>query len=252
MIHPKQKLGTELALGLLLLAATCGFFVFVFSRLRYQWSWAGMAEYSGQLFQGWLVTLGISLGALVVSALLGVLLMIGQRSPFASVRGFTTCYVELIRGTPLLVQLMIGYYVVSNALGLDNKIWIGIFLLSLFSSAYICEILRGGIESVGKEQIESARAVGFNRAQIYRYVIVPQALRRVLPALTGQFVNLVKDSSLLSVLGIEEFTQEVRMANASNYTALEGYLPLAVGYLILTIPISFLARRLERRMTQEG
>ncbi|MCH1504383.1 MAG: amino acid ABC transporter permease [Verrucomicrobiales bacterium] len=251
MIHPKQKLGTELALGLLLLAATCGFFVFVFSRLRYQWSWAGMAEYSGQLFQGWLVTLGISLGALVVSALLGVLLMIGQRTPFASVRGFTTCYVELIRGTPLLVQLMIGYYVVSNALGLDNKIWIGIFLLSLFSSAYICEILRGGIESVGKEQIESARAVGFNRAQIYRYVIVPQALRRVLPALTGQFVNLVKDSSLLSVLGIEEFTQEVRMANASNYTALEGYLPLAVGYLILTIPISFLARRLERRMTQE-
>lgn len=251
MIHPKQKLGTELALGLLLLAATCGFFVFVFSRLRYQWSWAGMAEYSGQLFQGWLVTLGISLGALVVSALLGVLLMIGQRTPFASVRGFTTCYVELIRGTPLLVQLMIGYYVVSTALGLDNKIWIGIFLLSLFSSAYICEILRGGIESVGKEQIESARAVGFNRAQIYRYVIVPQALRRVLPALTGQFVNLVKDSSLLSVLGIEEFTQEVRMANASNYTALEGYLPLAVGYLILTIPISFLARRLERRMTQE-
>ncbi|MEN9022065.1 MAG: ABC transporter permease subunit [Verrucomicrobiaceae bacterium] len=251
MIHPKQKLGTELALGLLLLAATCGFFVFVFSRLRYQWSWAGMAEYSGQLFQGWLVTLGISLGALVVSALLGVLLMIGQRTPFASVRGFTTCYVELIRGTPLLVQLMIGYYVVSNALGLDNKIWIGIFLLSLFSSAYICEILRGGIESVGKEQIESARAVGFNRAQIYRYVIVPQALRRVLPALTGQFVNLVKDSSLLSVLGIEEFTQEVRMANASNYTALEGYLPLAVGYLILTIPISFLARRLERRMTEE-
>jgi polar amino acid transport system permease protein len=251
LIHPKQKLGTELALGLLLLAATCGFFVFVFSRLRYQWSWAGMAEYSGQLFQGWLVTLGISLGALVVSALLGVLLMIGQRTPFASVRGFTTCYVELIRGTPLLVQLMIGYYVVSNALGLDNKIWIGIFLLSLFSSAYICEILRGGIESVGKEQIESARAVGFNRAQIYRYVIVPQALRRVLPALTGQFVNLVKDSSLLSVLGIEEFTQEVRMANASNYTALEGYLPLAVGYLILTIPISFLARRLERRMTQE-
>jgi len=251
LIHPKQKLGTELALGLLLLAATCGFFVFVFSRLRYQWSWAGMAEYSGQLFQGWLVTLGISLGALVVSALLGVLLMIGQRTPFASVRGFTTCYVELIRGTPLLVQLMIGYYVVSNALGLDNKIWIGIFLLSLFSSAYICEILRGGIESVGKEQIESARAVGFNRAQIYRYVIVPQALRRVLPALTGQFVNLVKDSSLLSVLGIAELTQEVRMANASNYTALEGYLPLAVGYLILTIPISFLARRLERRMTQE-
>ena len=152
MIHPKQKLGTELALGLLLLAATCGFFVFVFSRLRYQWSWAGMAEYSGQLFQGWLVTLGISLGALVVSALLGVLLMIGQRTPFASVRGFTTCYVELIRGTPLLVQLMIGYYVVSTALGLDNKIWIGIFLLSLFSSAYICEILRGGLERVGRDK----------------------------------------------------------------------------------------------------
>jgi polar amino acid transport system permease protein len=125
-------------------------------------------------------------------------------------------------------------------------------LLASFAGAYIGEILRGGIESIDRAQIESARAVGFDRWQVYRYVVFPQAIRRVIPALAGQLVSLVKDSSLLSVIGIGELTQEIRIFNAATYNSFEGFIPLAAGYLILTIPISIGARALERRMQYES
>ena len=123
--------------------------------------------------------------------------------------------------------------------------------LSFFSGAYISEIIRAGIESVGKSQLESARAIGLTRSQTYRYVIFPQALRQTLPPLAGQFVSLIKDSSLLSIIAITEFTWSAQAVNARTFSTLESYLPLAFGYLILTLPISLWTRRLERQHKYE-
>jgi polar amino acid transport system permease protein len=136
---------------------------------------------------------------------------------------------------------------VAAAFRVNDRYVVGVLTLSLFSGAYISEIIRAGIESIGRSQLESAKAIGLTRRQTYRYVIFPQALRQTLPPLAGQFVSLVKDSSLLSIIGIAEFTWNAESINAMTFSTLESYLPLAVGYLVLTLPISIWTRQLERR-----
>jgi polar amino acid transport system permease protein len=154
---------------------------------------------------------------------------------------------ELIRGTPLLVQILIFFYVVADAFGIQNRYIVGVVVLSMFSGAYISEIVRAGIESIGESQLESARAIGFTRPQIYRFVIFPQVVRQVLPPLAGQFASLIKDSSLLSIISVSEFTLNAQEVNAFTFSTLESYLPLAVGYLMLTLPISLWSKRLEAK-----
>jgi polar amino acid transport system permease protein len=197
--------------------------------------------------QGWLITVAISVSALIISVTLGLLLALARRSRVLAVRYFSRIYVELIRGTPLLVQISIFFYIVATAFHVTNRYLAGALILSGFSGAYISEIIRAGIESVGKSQLESAKAIGLTRAQTYRYVIFPQAIRQILPSLAGQFVSLVKDSSLLSILGIEEFTWHAEGVNSATYSNLEGFLLLAIGYLILTLPISLWTQSLEAR-----
>jgi len=133
----------------------------------------------------------------------------------------------------------------------QNRFAVGLFTLSLFSGAFISEIIRGGIESVGGSQLESARAIGLTRLQTYRYVIFPQAIRLILPALAGMFANLIKDSSLLSVISIEEFTWNAQQVSALTYSNFECYIPLAIGYLVLTLPITLWTQWLEKRTRYE-
>jgi polar amino acid transport system permease protein len=142
---------------------------------------------------------------------------------------------------------LIGYYVVANAFGLRGALGAGSFLLAAYGAAYLGEIFRAAVEGVPASQREAARAVGFDRWQTWRQVVLPQAMRRALPATTGQLVTLVKDSSLLSVLGLAELTQQVRMANSASASALEGYLPLLGAYLVMTLPLGWLSRWLEGR-----
>ena len=178
-------------------------------------------------------------------------LVIGFKSPFKAVRFFCRSYTEIVRGSPLLVILIVGYYVIAEAISVGDRLLVGVVLLAVFSGAYLGEILRGGIDSVGKTQFEAARAVGFSTYQTYRYVIIPQAVRRVLPAVAGLFIMLVKDSSLLSVIGAEEFTKRTEIARAATFTGLEAFIPLAIGYLLITIPLALLAKGLERRLDYE-
>jgi len=151
----------------------------------------------------------------------------------------------------LLVLILVLFYLVANALNITDRFLVGIVVLSLFAGAYIAEIVRAGIESVGASQRESARAIGLTTAQTYRYVIFPQALRQVLPPLAGQFASLVKDSSLLSIIGLAEFTYSAQQVNSATYSTLESYLPLALGYLVLTIPISLWTNRLSKSIRYE-
>ncbi len=223
----------------------------LFLRVDYHWNWNGVWQYRAQFGIGWLITLGVSLAAMFVSVLFGFVLMLGNRARWEPVRMLSSGVVEIVRGSPLLVQLLLGYYIVANRLHIDDPVFTGIILLGAFHAAYLAEIFRGAVESIGASQLEAARAVGFNTQQTYRYVIIPQALRRALPGTTGQLVSLLKDSSLLSVIGIEELVQKVKVMNSASYTALEGYIPLAIAYLIVTLPLAHFAQRLERRFAYE-
>jgi len=227
--------------------ATWGLFYLV----KYQWQWAPLAKYWRLIVQGWGLTLWITVVALVLSMVLGLAVMLGQRSTITPVRLFSRGYLELIRGTPLLVQLLIGYYIVANALHINARVPVGMVLLALFEAAYFAEIFRGALESISASQLEAARAVGFDGHQIWRFVIFPQAVRRALPGTAGQMVSLIKDSSLLSVIGIQEVTNAVRQANTGASAGLEGFIPLALLYLVLTLPLSWWTRRLEARFKYE-
>jgi len=219
----------------------------VLASLRYQWNWAGIWEQREIMLRGWGLTILISLGALLGTLIFGLILAIGQETKEPVTRTVCRGYVELIRGTPLLTQLLLGYYVIAAAFNLDNKIIAGILLLTAFEAAYMAEILRGGVASIERSQWDAARALGLDRRQTWRFVILPQALRRVLPGMAGQCASLVKDSSLLSVLGIAEFAKQTDVAVSSTSSPLEGYLPMALGYLALTLPLSWLARKLEQK-----
>ena len=235
----------------ILLAVLSALLYLAFSQIAYHWNWSGVWVYRARFWQGWLTTLGLSAAALVLSTLIGVAAALARRASFLPVRQLGMIYVELIRGTPLLVQILIFFYVVANAFGLHQRELAGVLILSLFAGAYISEIVRSGIESIGASQLESARAIGLTRPQIYRHVIFPQAFRQMLPPLAGQFVSLVKDSSLLSIISIGEFTLNAQQVNSYTYSTLESYLPLAAGYLVVTLPLSLLTRLLERRFRYE-
>jgi polar amino acid transport system permease protein len=166
-------------------------------------------------------------------------------------RALSRLYVEVIRGTPLLVQISFAFYVVADAFRFENRFIVGLLTLSLFSGAFISEIIRSGIESIGVSQLESARAIGLTRFQTYRYVIFPQAIRLILPPLAGMFASLIKDSSLLSVISIGEFTWNAQQVAALTYSNFECYIPLAIGYLVLTLPITLWTQWLEQRTKYE-
>jgi polar amino acid transport system permease protein len=235
-----------LAVGLLL---GCGWLVLHESGLR--WDWESVGGYWQLFLSGWWTTVGVSLAALLLSTLIGAGLALAQRLDFLPLRYTAKVWVEMIRGTPLLVQIYVLFYIVADAVRLENRAVAGVLILSVFSGAYLAEVFRAGIESVGRSQLESAQAIGLTRAQTYRFVILPQALRSVLPSLAGQFVSLIKDSSLLSIIGLNEFTQNARNVASYTYSNFESYLLLAAGYLLLTLPISLWTRRMERRFRYE-
>lgn len=213
--------------------------------------WEVLSKYRAVFLKGWGTTILISLVSLLLSLLIGLVISLLRRSKIIAVRYFAQIYIEVIRGTPLLVQLLFFFYVVASAIGMDNRYLVGIITLSIFSGAYIAEIFRSGIESIRKTMLESATAIGLTGWQTYRYVIYPISIRQILPPLAGQFASIIKDSSLLSILGISEFTYAAQQVSSATYSTLECYFPLAIGYLILTFPISFFSKFLEKRTRHE-
>ena len=218
-----------------------------FTQLTTGWNWATVYQYREKFYQGFVLTIIISVASLALSTLLGLLSALAGRSRFLPLRYANRIYIDLVRGTPLLVQILILYYVTANAFGINDRNVCGVLILSISYAAYISEVIRAGIESVGKSQLESAKAIGLSTVQTYRYVIFPQALRQMMPSLAGQLVSLIKDSSLLSIVSVSEFTMNARETSNITFSSFECYIPLAVGYLLLTLPISFLTRSLEGR-----
>lgn len=213
----------------------------------YHWNWEPVARRWRLFVAGWTTTLALSVVSLVGATVVGTLFALAGRSRFLPLRYLSKIYVEVVRGTPFLVQILIAWYGVANAAGVNNRYLVGGVTLALFGGAYISEVVRAGIESIGKSQLESAKAIGLTPGQTYRYVIFPQALRLILPPLAVQFAGLIKDSSILSFIGVGEFAFDAKLVSDNTYSPLEAYLPLAAGYLLLTLPISHYTRKLEGR-----
>lgn len=197
---------------------------------------------------GFLYTLTVSSGSIALGFCLGVVGGLARVSRNAVAEEIAAIYVEIFRGTPLLVQIYVFYFCIAALVQFDNALVIGVVTLGFFSGAYITEMVRAGIESIDKGQIEAAKSTGLSDWQTMRYVVFPQAFRRIIPPVTGQFVSLIKDSSLLSVISVKELTKAAEVINATTYKTFEAYLPLAALYLVLTYPLSYLTRQLEKKM----
>ncbi|MEG1426123.1 MAG: amino acid ABC transporter permease, partial [Oscillospiraceae bacterium] len=211
-----------------------------------------VGEFRGRIAEGFFMTLALSAVSLVLSLAIGVICAVGQGSSILFLRYLANIYVTFIRGTPLIMQIYLFFYIVGTAWGIENRFLAGVIILSLFEGAYIGEIIRGSLLSLDGAQLEAAKAVGFTQSQTLRLVILPQLVARTLPALTGQFASIIKDSSLLSMIAVIELTQTMREISSTNFKLFECYLFLGVLYLCLTLPVSFVSKRLEERFRKEG
>ncbi len=212
-------------------------------QLRFSIVW----QYRERLAYGFGMTVAIAVSSMVVSLALGALAAAGLRSRVLAFSYLARTYVEFIRGTPLLVQIYLFYYIIGTAWGVDNRFVAGVIVLSIFEGAYIAEIIRGGLASIESAQTEIAQAIGLTRFQTFRLVIFRQLVTRILPSLAGQFASIIKDSSLLSVIALIELTQTTAEISSATFALFENYFTLGVLYFALTFPVSLATKWLERR-----
>jgi His/Glu/Gln/Arg/opine family amino acid ABC transporter permease subunit len=211
----------------------------------------------GIAYSGISVTLQITISAVIIGVAVGLIVALGKMSKLKAVRILFSIYVEVLRGTPIVVQALIMYAgvpVLLQANGInfrwENPIIAGIIVCGINSSAYVAEIIRSGLQAVDKGQTEAARSIGMSHFQAMRYVIIPQAFRIILPALANEFIALLKETAVLSMISIVEVTRKSMLWAAATFEAWPAYLGTAFVYLSITIPLSRLVAYLERRMAQ--
>ena len=201
----------------------------------------------GPIAEGLWVTIKISFLSLIFSILLGIFFGLMRVAHGQVWRNLAVTYVEVIRGTPLLVQIFIVYFFIGTVFDLD-RFTAGVAALSIFTGAYVAEIVRGGIQSVPPGQMEAARSLGMSYAKAMTYVVMPQAIKRTLPSLAGQFINLIKDSSLVSVISITDLTKAGREVVSGSFAPFEVWFTVAALYLLVTGSLSWAIQRLEKRL----
>jgi polar amino acid transport system permease protein len=205
-------------------------------------------EYLPVLLQGLVVTLQIASLSCCIGLMFGTVLALMQTSNNCFLRFFVTCYVIIIRGTPMLIQILTAYFLLPQ-LGIHiDGFWTAIIAIGLNSAAYISQVIRSGISSIGSGQLEAAQVLGFSTVDTIWYIILPQALRTTLPALGNELVTLIKDSSLASFIGVAELTKQANFVKSKTFDAITVYFAIAILYLILTSTISFFIARMEKRM----
>ncbi len=250
---PKKISPFKASFNIILLAIILvSIFWFALSRVGIVFDFSFMYQYRVRMIDGFLMTLYISLASLVLSLLIGILSAFLHSSKILILQYLAKLYVSVIRGTPLIVQIYLFFYIVGTAFGLEDRFLSGVIILSVFEGAYISEIIRGSLSSIDKTQLDSAKAVGFTNSQTLRYIILPQLITRTLPALSGQFASIIKDSSLLSIISLIELTQTVREITSINHRLFEAYFILGLLYLALTLPINLFSKWMERKFVYEN
>jgi polar amino acid transport system permease protein len=230
-------------------------------KLGYHWQWYRVPQYLlsfeegrlvvGPLLEGLIVTLRITFISLVLTVFFGLTSALFRLSHSIVARAIARFYLETIRNTPLLVQLFFIYFVLAPILDL-SRFWSAVLALSLFEGAYASEIFRSGILSVAKGQWEAAFSLGLSIVDTYRHIVLPQAIRRMLPALTGQCIALVKDSALVSTIAIYDLTMQGQAIIAETYLTFEIWFTIATIYLIITMTLSLCVNILENRNAAES
>lgn len=190
-----------------------------------------------------------ALGALI-GILFGTLLGLAQTSKTAILRWLSTLYVTIIRGIPMLIQIMAAFYILPQLGILLPAFWVAVVAIGLNSAAYVSQIIKAGIRSIGKGQIEAGRVLGLSGMQITRFIVLPQAFRVVIPALGNEFITLVKDSALASVIGVVELTKEGIFIRGRTFDSITVFFAVACIYLIITTTLSLFINWLEKRMNR--
>ena len=202
------------------------------------------------LLKGAAVTLQIAAFSTLIGILLGTLLALLQTSKSALARWLVNIYVTIIRGIPMLIQITFAYYVLPQ-FGIQFPAFlVAVIAIGLNSAAYVSQIIKSGIRSIGKGQIEAGRVLGLSNMQITRSIILPQAFRAMIPALGNEFITLIKDSSLASVIGVVELTKEGNFIRGRTFDALTVFAAVAFIYLIITTTLSLLINWFEQRMNR--
>jgi polar amino acid transport system permease protein len=223
---------------------------------NYTWGWYVVSPTTKQgqtnlqfLLSGLGYTIALSVLAIVMSVLLGLLVALPGLSGNRAARSFNRLYVEIFRSIPILVMILWVYYGLPVILGINMSAFAaGVFALAVCDSAFEAEIFRAGIQSIARGQHEAADSIGLGYYDKMRYIILPQAIRRILPPLGNQFVYMLKMSSLVSVIGLAELTRQANELVVTEYRPLEIYSFLVLEYLVLIVLVSQGVRWLERRM----
>lgn len=208
--------------------------------------WASLPH----LMQGAWVSLEIALLGCSIGLTFGSLLGVLHSGTSMIIKGLVSLFVTLFRGTPMLVQITFMYFVLPEIGVTIPAFWTAVVAIGLNSSAYISQIVRSGIASVGNGQIEAGRVLGLSNIAIMRYIVLPQALRVVLPALGNEFITLIKDSSLASTIGVVELTKEGSIIRSQTFDVVTTYGGVALMYLVMTTALSLVVNALERRMNR--
>ena len=254
-MHPKSLPWYWTLLSFLLLASGGLVLAYSFKKLDYAWDFHFLSSYiwepetqrPGLLLQGLWGTIYISVLSILGGIVFGILVGLCMLAPEPLTRSAATVFVDIFRNTPVLVQLDVMYFIVGTAIDLSPEV-AGVLTLSLFCAAYVADIFRASVIEFEKGQLEAARAMGLNNWQIASYVMAPQILRRMLPALVGQFVSLVKDSSLVSVISVVDLTKSALNVISVSFRSFETWFLVAIMYCVLNYALSTYGRYLERRL----
>ena len=201
------------------------------------------------LMSGAYATIGISVVAISISVVVGLLVALPGLSSNKYLRRVNQVYVEVVRSVPILVLILWVFYGLPELTGIRlNVFWAGVVALALSDSAFQAEIFRAGIQSIRKGQYEAAQSISLNYVDTMRFIILPQAIRRILPALGNQLVYMIKMSSLVSVIGLQDLTRNAKELVVTEYRTLEIYTILIAEYLVIILLVSMAVRWMERRM----
>jgi glutamine transport system permease protein len=214
----------------------------------FQFDWQAALDSIPHLLIGVPYTLLISAAGLAIGFVIGIVFGLLSINALRLLRWPAVAYIEVFRGTPILVQVLFIFYGLPELLGGPiNALTAGIAAIAVNSGAYISEIVRGAVQSIDRGQREAGLSLGLSRGQTFRYIIWPQAFRRMIPPLGNQSIVSIKDTSLFSVIGVGELVRQGQIYIATTFTAFEVYFMVAILYLAITLSLSLLLRMLERR-----
>lgn len=233
--------------------------------MNYNWDWSILITepYLGWLIDGFGWTMAVSLAAWVLAFVLGSILGVMRTTDNKWLRGIGTIYIEIFRNIPLLVHFFLWYFVVPELLPHEWGMWVkrdlplpsfttAVVALGLYTASRVCEQVRSGIEAVGPGQRNAARAMGFSEVQSYRYILLPVAVRIIIPPLTSEFLTIFKNSSLALTIGVIELTAVTRQIEEYTFQGFEAFAAATVIYSVITLTVMAVMRRLERRVHVPG